>query len=204
MNARVQVFGQLELEERIRSNEMICSHLISIGNPAFPWNRPVDTVVPELFKDSFDGVLRLNFHDAELPEHLPPRTRRRLAALNDVRRIIRFVTEHQDRASGFTVHCWNGVSRSPAVALGVLFLLSGDEEAAAKELVMIRPQARPLQRLIRLLDEELGSNLSRYNEIIRERRLITLQQEIDSMTDGSLEELDGIDSHSGSDDVSLR
>ena len=43
----IQIFGQNELESRIRRGKPVYSHLISIGNPG---NTHQDEIMPEIFK----------------------------------------------------------------------------------------------------------------------------------------------------------
>lgn len=61
--------------------------------------------------------------------------------------------------TGFTIHCWRGISRSTAVAIGVIYMFFKDEEKAAGYLKEIRPYATPLPRIVKFWDEILGSNL---------------------------------------------
>ena len=178
----VQVFGQRELESRIRNHKPVYSHLISIGNPPINGIRREDSLRVPLFDAVFDEVLRLEFFDAERRRHLPPRAPKRLITHRDVRKVTRFVRRTKAEATGYTVHCWRGVSRSPAVALAVLYILSGDESEAARTLIKIRRQARPLQRAVRLFDRYLRSDLSQQNDVIREERLAEIRREILSLT----------------------
>jgi len=68
----------------------------------------------------------------------------RVARLHDVERVVRFFEDTKGWTDGWTVHYWQGLSRSPAVVLGLLYLIRRDEEAAATELRGIRPDA-PLE-----------------------------------------------------------
>jgi hypothetical protein len=43
----------------------------------------------------------------------------------DVKKVIRFFEKEVDNATGFTVHCWRGIARSTAVALGLLYMIHG-------------------------------------------------------------------------------
>ncbi|MBP7095095.1 MAG: hypothetical protein KBC36_03280 [Spirochaetia bacterium] len=64
-----------------------------------------------------------------------------------------------------------------------------DEEAAGRALRSIRPEARPLQRVVRLFDDVLGSRLSEVNEGIRAARIEEMRIELDLREDALLEEL---------------
>ncbi len=187
----VQVFGQPELEEYLRSGGAVHTHLISIGNPRqlFIPSRP-DAFVPAVFKRSFSRILRLKFFDVENRRHLTRRHfPKRIPRRRDVRRAIRFFRRTRGEASGYTIHCWQGVSRSTAIALGFLYLITGSEEEAARILVRTRPQARPHQALVRWFDEELGSNLTAVNDRIRAEHFRKLKEELDFTEDSLLEEL---------------
>jgi len=65
----VQIFGQLELLERLESGGVHYSHCISIGNPGRGFGRP-DTVEPPQLRRHFRKVLRLAFFDVEALDQL--------------------------------------------------------------------------------------------------------------------------------------
>ena len=191
----VQVFGQPELEEYLEASGAHHTHLISIGNPRRPFgiNRR-DTQMPPAFRRSFETVLRLTFYDVEHKRHLRCRDfPKRVPRRSDVRRAVRFFHRTRGWASGYTIHCWQGLSRSTAIALGYLYLLTGSEEAAKQALFQIRPQARPNQRLVELFDEELGSNLSAISAEIGNEHLRRMKEELDLNQDSLLEELPGVE-----------
>lgn len=113
----------------------------------------------------------LRFHRTPHPEHLvlefvdldrpppPPfdcAPAYRLADLHDVTRALQFGRTHDH----LLVHCQVGISRSPAIALGILTERLGSEPAAFAELMRIRPEAVPNQHVISLIDQLLGSDLS--------------------------------------------
>lgn len=52
------------------------------------------------------------------------------------------------------VHCARGISRSPAVAYGLLLPILGQN--AMREVQALRPQARPNRRLVKYLDQLHG------------------------------------------------
>ena len=63
-----------------------------------------------------------------------------------------------DRSAPLLVHCWMGVSRSPAAAL-IAALASDadlDDEALARNLRRASPQATPNSRLVEIGDALLG------------------------------------------------
>jgi protein-tyrosine phosphatase len=124
----VQVFGQRELVEHLESGGRQYSHCISIGNPGRGFGRP-DTMRP-----------------------------RRIPRTSDIRRVIRFFRRTRRRATGCTLHCWGGVSRSPPVALGIRYLISGSETTSADILRRIRPDAAPHQGIFRHFEELPGAD----------------------------------------------
>ncbi len=188
----VQVFGQRELVEHLESGGRHYSHCISIGNPGRGFGRP-DTVMPRMFRRHFRRILRLAFYDAEKVSHLDTMRSRRIPRTSDIRRVIRFFRRTRRRATGYTLHCWGGVSRSPAVALGILYLITGSKTTSGDILRRIRPDAAPHQGIVRSFDELLGSNLRALSDGIRAERIARMQRELDLTGDALLEELPGAD-----------
>jgi predicted protein tyrosine phosphatase len=192
MDAGIQVFAQLELVEHLHAGREHYSHLISIGNPKqFLRKTKPDEKLPAIFKKHFKRVLRLEFFDVEekrqlmwwqFPKVIPSR--------RHVRQAIRFFAETKGEASGYTIHCWQGISRSTAFALGLLYLLEGSEKLAALALKRIRPEAGPHQRIVRLFDEELGSHLADENDLLRKERFERLKKELAASADSGIEELE--------------
>ncbi len=186
----IRVFGEYELLALVRQGEALGDHLISIGNPRLPWSpvQPGERLQP-LFRRRFRRILRLSFFDLEpkdFPSELHPR---RTPERRDVRRAIRFYGATRGRASGYVLHCWAGISRSTAMALGLLYLETGSEEVAARRLREIRPEARPHPGILRLFDEELGSRLSEAAEWIMAESLAELRQELEALSSQYFEEL---------------
>ena len=156
----IQVFGEQELVEHLARGGAHYSHCVSIRNP--------DETMPAVIKDSFRAILELRFYDAEEIEHLgPAQTIKRIPEPRDVKGVVEFFRMTAAEATGYTIHCWQGVSRSPAVALGLLYLLTGSEDEAAYHLKRIRPDARPHQKLVRFFDEQLGCRLAAVNAGLR-------------------------------------
>jgi predicted protein tyrosine phosphatase len=156
----IQVFGEQELIGHLARGGAHYSHCISIRNP--------DETMPGIIKRSFRAILELRFYDAEEIEQLgPAQTIKRVPERRDVKGVVEFFRLTTGEATGYTLHCGQGISRSPAVALGLLYLLTGSEDEAARHLKRIRPDARPHQKLVRLFDEQLGCRLSAVNEKLR-------------------------------------
>jgi predicted protein tyrosine phosphatase len=156
----LQVFGEQELVEHLARGGAHYSHCISIRNP--------DERMPGIIRDNFRSILELRFYDAEEIEHLgPAQTIKRIPERRDVKGVVEFFRLTAAEATGYTIHCWQGISRSPAVALGLLYLLTGSEDEAAWHLKRIRPDARPHRRLVKLFDEQLGCRLAAVNARLR-------------------------------------
>ena len=167
----VHVFGENELIDRIHRGRLQDSHCISIRDPG--------EQLPDLIRRTFAGVLELKFYDADSVAQLgPAQVEKRIPTRLDVKGVVEFYNLTRGAATGYTVHCWQGQSRSPAVALGLLFLITGSEEEASQRLRRMRPQGRPHQLLVRLFDEVLGCNLTRVNVEIRRDALEDLRREI--------------------------
>ncbi len=184
----VQIFGQSELVEHLESGGWHYSHCISIGNPGRRVDRP-DTVEPPELRRHFRRILRLAFYDVENVNQLGTMRPRRVPRRSDVRRVIRFVRRTRGEATGYTLHCWRGSSRSPAVALGILYLITGSERKAGEILRRIRPDSAPHQGIVRYFDAELGSNLTAVSEGIRQAWIEKMRRELDLTEDALLEEL---------------
>lgn len=191
----IQVYGQSELIAHLENGGICQTHLISIGNPRrlFGKNR-VDTRVPKIFHSYFDRILRLSFYDVEEKRHLTPRQYpKRIPIRRDVRRAIRYYNRTKHIATGYTIHCWQGISRSTAFALGFLYMITGSEEEAARQLQNLRPEAGPHQKIVRFFDRELGSNLAAVNERLRTARIEAWKRELNLDADNFLEELAEVD-----------
>ena len=173
----VQVFGQRELESRLRQGGKVASHLISIVDPArFFEKRGEDQRIPQAFIPAFKRILRLSFADSQASND--SFFYRRAPRLSDALCVIRFVKRTAAEADGYTVHCWRGVARSSAVAFGILYLLRGSEEAAASELMSIRHIAYPHRELLAHFDTLLGSRLAEASGSLRDERLRAMRERI--------------------------
>ncbi len=191
----IQVFGQKELEQHLKKGQFHHTHLVSIGNPHLYFHpRMEDCSMPDLFNKSFEKILRLAFFDVECKKHLRKDMHpKRIPRHRDIKKMISFYKETRNEASGYTIHCWQGVSRSAAVALGYLYMITGSEKKAAEILRKIRPESYPNQLIIKYFDRELDSNITACAEEIRRKRLKEWKTELDLCADDLLEELPGED-----------
>jgi predicted protein tyrosine phosphatase len=192
--SEVQVFGEQELIDHIVGGGTHYDYLISIGNPRRIISRknPGQTM-PRIFKETFKEILRLEFFDVERKDQLGPMRPRKIAKLSDVKRAINFYNRTRMKTAGYTLHCWRGVSRSPAFALGYIYLSTESEKLAKEYLQRIRPEAIPLQLIITYFDRLLGSNLSYVNDEIRRERIEAWKKELALEEDMLLEELPTIE-----------
>jgi predicted protein tyrosine phosphatase len=153
------------------------SHLVSVVDPAPLFARPAeDQAMPPEFSSAFRHVLRLRFADRLETDRRRPL--RRPPGRADALRVISFVERTAPEATGYTVHCWHGFSRSAALALGILFLLRGSEEEAARELMRIRRFAKPHPGLVAQFDAILGSRLADASASMNDERLIAMRAAI--------------------------
>ena len=118
------------------------SHLVTLGSPDGP--------VAEVRHAG--PRLRLLFHDIAAPrDGLTAATR------GDVERLLAFAREW-DGSQPLLIHCWAGVSRSPAAAYAVACsrATAGQEARLAAELRAAAPFATPNPLVVALADSLLG------------------------------------------------
>ncbi len=121
------------------------AHVCGLLSPGMP--HP-DLEIPE------ERRLKLSFHDLARPRagFIP-------ASEDDIRALVAFA--HAWRADGsgpLVLHCWAGISRSPAAAFIVRCALEPrrDESALAQALRALSPTATPNPLLVELADRMLG------------------------------------------------
>jgi len=78
-----------------------------------------------------------------------------LATREQIQDILEFISPLQDHDK-LLVHCHAGISRSTAVACGILCEHGLSPNEAVKHVLSIRPQASPNSHVINLFDELLG------------------------------------------------
>lgn len=191
----IQIFGQEELVQHIHNGGNIYSHCISITNPGFSLNKKDKShQTPKLFKSKFKKVLKLKFWDAMNKESLHGLKLKRIANYQDAVKVINFIKNTEKESTGYTIHCWQGISRSTAVAFGILQYFCKDEIISSKELVKIRRNAMPLKILVEYFDTLLGSNLADFSKTIYKARINALRKEIleKNNADEDAEELEEI------------
>jgi predicted protein tyrosine phosphatase len=134
----IQIFGQRELVEHIQNQGKISSHVISIGNPSrYGKPKKEDAAIPAIFHSVYEGIIRLAFFDVLEKSHLGDIKPKRIPQKRDVRKVIKFYRKNRKIIDGFDIHCWRGISRSTAIAFGLLYMMRNDEQVAFDELKKI-------------------------------------------------------------------
>ena len=120
------------------------SHILSLSSPG-----ALDVPLPDDAE-----VLRLQFHDIS-----EPRPGLSMVTREEVSRILDFGRVWPGRHP-LLIHCWAGVSRSPAAAYAIASLRagSGREKDLAGLLRRAAPFATPNPLMVVLADEILGRN----------------------------------------------
>ncbi len=119
-------------------------HLVSIGDPG--------ESLPEGF-ETCPSRLRLEFYDVldDLDFARGPRA-------GDAAALVAFAQRIASDSGILLTHCYAGISRGPAAALGVLATWLGREsvDEAVATLFRIKPDAAPNARFIELIDDALS------------------------------------------------
>jgi hypothetical protein len=103
-----------------------------------------------------------------------------LAMVSDIYKVINFVenAKKEENFTGLVVHCWRGMARSTAIALGILFMDLEDEEKAIEKLFKIRPYSEPLNRIIELWDQVLKCNIKEPLDNCRNEHIAKINDDI--------------------------
>lgn len=174
-NKKVLVFSENELLEIINKDDSFKTYgCISIRNP--------NEEIPIELKNYFSIILEQKYYDAYDINHLGPEQRiKRIPEKKDIQEIINFYKQTEKEVSGYIIHCWHGLSRSPAVALGLLYLINNSELKAKKLLRDVRPSARPHMLIVKYFDELIKTNLLTTAKVIRDEALNDLKIEINGI-----------------------
>jgi len=150
--ARLYVCALSKVAQTVRESN--AGSLITLLTAGSTIERP-DMIAPERHL-----VLSLSDIDAPREGHITP-------ARAHVDRLLDFF-DAWDRAAPLVIHCYAGVSRSPAAAYIALCALAPDrcETRLAQELRRAAPTATPNRKLIALADKRLGRR-GRMNAAIR-------------------------------------
>lgn len=151
----IQVFGETQLDELLENEEKHFDHCISIGDPGEKMLNSIN--------DNFISHLRLEFHDIDEKKY----SNDILPSLSDVEKIINYFNRTKNTATGYTIHCHAGVSRSVAVGIALLYMITKSEEKSLQIFYEIKKLALPNRKLIELFDKTFGSNLKTVCDAIR-------------------------------------
>lgn len=149
----LQIFSKDLLQEKLDNGERLFSNCISINDPdSFPLRDPYN---------SFTRTLRLEFEDVSFNANLG--SGKVLPTENTIKEIVDFYNESKYEADGYIVHCYAGISRSPAAGLMLLYLETKSEEQAFSRLLEIKDFCLPNKIMIDIFDSLYGTRLSEYN-----------------------------------------
>lgn len=181
-----QVFAETDLIDLLTENKKHYSHCISIRDPEDEQSAEIES--------SFKEVLELKFYDIESIEYQPKGSDLSRVILPEYKDIIKIYdfferTIKDESLDGYTIHCRRGISRSAAVALGLIYLITKNEQIAVKYLLQIRPEAMPLPRILRFWDQILNSNLCESGEWIRYKALNKMREILDDKNDSDSDKL---------------
>jgi predicted protein tyrosine phosphatase len=143
-----------DLDEAIRLSLKWATHTVSLLDPDI---ESYDIKIPVASKDG--QLRRYYFHDIvsidELDDPIVVLENPTLATFQQVQEILEF-TAPLEPTDKLLVHCLAGVSRSTAVACGILCQHGLAPGEAVKYVFSIRPQAFPNEHVLTLFDEILG------------------------------------------------
>ncbi|MDM8559620.1 hypothetical protein [Candidatus Parabeggiatoa sp. HSG14] len=148
-----------DLNEASKLSRNWATHTISLLDPGIDRCDFLEIKLPEANKN---GLLQRYFfhditsqHDSSFMIFLTEKKEAILANPQHIQDILEFTALLQS-TDKLLVHCHAGVSRSTAVACGVLCQHGLTPIEAVKHVVSIRPQAFPNRLILRLFDEILG------------------------------------------------
>jgi predicted protein tyrosine phosphatase len=139
------------LTEALRLSQEWATHTVSLIDPDYSLE------VPQRGQNSV--LRRYLFHDISFPasEWMPwaDGLELKLATMEQIEDILEFTASLQS-SDKLLVHCHAGISRSTAVACGVLCQHGLMPNLAVRYVLSIRPQAYPNSHIITLFDQVLG------------------------------------------------
>lgn len=136
-----------DLNKALFLSKTWATHTISLIDPDFFLD------VPQPGKNS--TLRRYYFHD--ISKNYPTLEYLKLATLEQIQDILEFTISLQCE-NKLLIHCHAGISRSTAVACGVLCQHALSPEEAIQHVLSIRPQAFPNEYIISLFDQALNLN----------------------------------------------
>jgi predicted protein tyrosine phosphatase len=76
----------------------------------------------------------------------------------EIEKVVQKIRSHPGATFNLLVHCHGGISRSPAVAAGILWMLSGNAKWACSEVHRVRPIAWMNEWILHTIDESQSAN----------------------------------------------
>lgn len=104
------------------------------------------------YEEYFDDILELFFDDIVGTEYEYLPSNIRLFTKNDAKRVLNFFQKNRNIDS-LIIHCFAGISRSPAIALGLSWFL---KDHSLEKSIIESGKYIPNQRVMRILAEMLG------------------------------------------------
>jgi predicted protein tyrosine phosphatase len=138
------------LKEAIQLSQKWATHTVSVVDPEFI-KHPITLPIAK------KGALlqRYYFHDITKNDFLLFLKYPKLAEPKQIRDILEFTAPLQS-ADKLLVHCHAGISRSTAVACGILCQHGLSPHEAIQYVLSIRPQANPNPHVLKIFDKVLG------------------------------------------------
>lgn len=172
----VKVLSLVELEKLIFNVETSrFPNIISIGDPGIP--------IPSILSTEGRNVLRIEYDDIYLDNAFS--VNKQPPTEKNVLDLFQFAYDCKD-SDAILVHCQNGISRSPAVGLILLYLKEKSEKTAAEKLFEVRPISMPDRYFVQIADKLLESHLKEVSEEIVLNRIVSIQDRVND----SLKKLD--------------
>jgi predicted protein tyrosine phosphatase len=154
----------------IQLSQQWATHTVSLLDPDFKENSilPLPETTPER------QIRRYYFHDisklptSALKERFP---NAQIATIEQLKDILEFTAPLQS-TDKLLVHCHAGISRSTAVACGILCQHGLTPQEASKLIFSIRPHAFPNQYILSLFDKLFGLDDSLVTTVFHEMRKV--------------------------------
>jgi predicted protein tyrosine phosphatase len=158
----LNVFGEEELINAIRNGGIVYKNVISIADPG--------SSIPIELKSEKYNVLPLRFLDLDKPFPNHDYETEILPTIEDIHEVETFLKKINIE-DGITIHCWQGLSRSTAVAICVLHHYLDEQNVVIEEIFKIRPYAKPNVLILKHFDEIHKTN---YSSVAKQIRIETV------------------------------
>ncbi|KZD71157.1 dual specificity protein phosphatase family protein [Bacillus cereus] len=126
---------------------------------------PNEIVKTPVFEELFDDIVHLTFHDVVPKEYLPSNIK--YFELSHADRVISFVNDYID-AHTIVIHCHAGISRSPALAIGIAWIIKNDY---LQNKILESGKYIPNPHVLNVMAEALGVRETKKNIISKYREV---------------------------------